>query len=849
MAPYRLWLHAVHDVKEGVLPLRIAEVANAETVSERLAQMIETTNCVGTLDCLKLISTTSLMEVFVTVGGLYALNKSGERCLWLPLPSAAIVHCEHAHLSSLAEFEGAAGLVAYASPVASHAFSWGNMGLNCQTPQPAADADHVWVFVVTSAADSPFSFEPPNLEHTLQLAMEDLSAQGAIRGDVLGLTSSNTHFGEGSFGSVRMLIREDPNRSSDMGDDSPSLHFRRNRRYSESSAEDTFRAIAAKVLTVEVSDENACMETAYLLAAQGHPNVVRFFGLFCLSCGMDQPTYVLMMEAHDGGCLHDRISSDGPLAALDALQNLEGLFQALVHIHGVGIVHKDVKPENILMSTDNRAILVDFGIAAHVTQESRLLVKRGSPGYIAPELFRGIDCGVKADVFSAGVVLYFALSGLNPFTRKDDDATLRANAKAKPRYDRECFQICSRYVMRFLRHLLVANPQRRCTSADAVQTVLLLIETHRVSTGHNESHADDQLVFANASIADAPTVQDMEPEQVVPLEQDSQPDHPTASDRGPSILRQEQLETFSVRLETDGRNDNDVAVSEDVISEAPKTHAHDLSSAGSAVFMHSEPTVVLKDTPNAAQAAKAPAGQSRLELRQADPTEQDSQFVCGASSSSRGSCPLRQEQIEAFSLPGATDKDCSKNAGGSNHESFEAANAHSDCAASLNKYEPETTPSVVRARSPRDLLREYRKKLIAKHGISQPILATEDPRKHDCFDSIALCSPSERSSVQSTRCSSLFNFIRRRSCEEQKGSDQDEPERRGSDQDEPEDGTVISQSGSSIRHQASTAFKAARSAWCMVRTPFKGNRRDVKIAVRSFDSVHSLDTSFTSTDA
>eukprot|EP00928_Gymnodinium_smaydae_P004080 TRINITY_DN11424_c0_g2_i2.p1 TRINITY_DN11424_c0_g2~~TRINITY_DN11424_c0_g2_i2.p1 ORF type:complete len:549 (+),score=49.08 TRINITY_DN11424_c0_g2_i2:109-1647(+) len=484
--------------------------------------------------------------------------------------------------------------------------------------------------------------------------------------------------------------------------------------------------------------------------------------------------------------------------------------------------------------------------------------------------------------------------------------------------------------MRFLRHLLAANPKQRCSSASAVQTVSLLIETHRISRRHSEPPAGDQSVIASASSASAPAAQNMEPGQVVLIEQGSQFGNPRPSDRGPWPLKQEQrepsavpgemdddhrhaaatsrhsdsevanthvddlpdvapaacmqsqpakplalqsmfhtrkevrmekdfqsvcpasssqdswtvrqecLEPFPVQGETAKDHDSNCAATlKHDESEVTNTHVHDLSVAASAASMRSQPMLLPKDTPNAGRGANALASQGSVEPRQAVSREHDFQVAC--------SSPQRQERIEAFSMPGVPDDDRVSDAVDSKHDSFVAANTQGECAESVHIV-PSTSAfehSPSDASDPRVLLREYRRKFNLKHGISQMISAGKETEKNDCFDSIACCSPSERMSAQSTRCSSVFNFVRRSACKEWKNGEQDEPT----------DGTKGSQSGSSFRHQASNALKVGRSALRMVRQPFKGNRSSLNNKPSSFDPDdyfgpdNSFDSYSQSTDA
>eukprot|EP00928_Gymnodinium_smaydae_P074443 TRINITY_DN5749_c0_g2_i1.p1 TRINITY_DN5749_c0_g2~~TRINITY_DN5749_c0_g2_i1.p1 ORF type:complete len:804 (+),score=84.65 TRINITY_DN5749_c0_g2_i1:52-2463(+) len=793
MAPFKLWLHAAHRAEDEISPLRVAEVAKAATVADRIPLLQEAVKSFGSSHCFR---STNTMEVFLTVGGLYALDKRGDRCLWLPLASSTIVQCENT------KFEGAAGLLAYASPVASECFSWGDMRLHHGLANPD-DADHVWVLVVTSAADSSEASSPSTPAHTLQLAMETLAAQGAIRSDVLGLTSLNSQLGEGSYGCVHVLKREVHEQSSDADNIISSLHLCSSHPSLKSGGDAIVRKVAAKVFTREASDEEACVEAGFLHAAQGHPNVVRFFGLHCHSFGVDRPSLVLMMEAHDGGCLNDRITGHGPLAPLTAFKLVQGLLQALVHIHALGIVHRDVKPQNILCTAGDHAILIDFGIAAHITEESKLRIKRGTPGYFAPEYLRKSECGVKADVFSAGVVLYFALSGKQPFLRKDKNETLRANAKAKPSYDRECFQVGGTDLVRFMRHLLVPASRQRCSSSVAVRAVLRLIEAHGETTGRDEPSA--------------------------------------------GASQQASIEPSSVPVEADD-NGNDASASKQCCFEAANTRVDDFSCAGSSFFSDGRPSFASQDILNSARGDSALVFQSTLEPTQEVPMRGESQVGLKAL---RNHLTLhaQQELVAPLLVPGELGDDDDRHAVESTHSGSRAFTKNHDrisaaSAAFMSDDEQESVSKDVQndaqTRGPKNLLRAYRMKFSVKRSISEDTSASVDSHVQPSFESVVSSSPFERSTNQSTRGSSLSGFIRRSSCKERKENENDELA----------DETMVPPSETSSHQRASNGFTLGRSALRMVTNPFRRKMTEVKSMQRNSDcddsSFDAYDGSFDS---
>lgn len=163
-------------------------------------------------------------------------------------------------------------------------------------------------------------------------------------------------------------------------------------------------------------------EVTMLSAVQEHPNILRFCGLFCGTASEEEdnedillnPRWALVMERYSEGDLFDAVIQQR-FSDSQARQTVAGLMQALAHIHERGIVHRDVKPENVLLGSRRKAILSDFGISCRISDTKEMLRQCGSPGYAAPELLSGRPYGAKVDVFSTGCLLFFLLSAQVPF--------------------------------------------------------------------------------------------------------------------------------------------------------------------------------------------------------------------------------------------------------------------------------------------------------------------------------------------------------------------------------------------------------------------------------------------------
>ncbi len=142
----------------------------------------------------------------------------------------------------------------------------------------------------------------------------------------------------------------------------------------------------------------------------------------------------IVMELIDGQSLHEHLDTQGPLPVERAAQLAAGLLAALGAAHQAGIVHRDVKPANVMLARDGKILLTDFGIAVHTTDTTLTTTGMliGSPEYMAPERLRGIDGLPASDLFSLGVTLYHAVEGVSPFRRNTQPAALTAVLLEEP---------------------------------------------------------------------------------------------------------------------------------------------------------------------------------------------------------------------------------------------------------------------------------------------------------------------------------------------------------------------------------------------------------------------------------
>ncbi|MFF0340571.1 serine/threonine-protein kinase [Kribbella sp. NPDC004875] len=156
---------------------------------------------------------------------------------------------------------------------------------------------------------------------------------------------------------------------------------------------------------------------------RAHPNVVGVHDILA-----DRGTAWIVMQLVDGRSLADRLKAGGRLPIPEVRRIAEGLLDALEAAHAAGIVHRDVKPGNVLLGSDGDVQLADFGIAVHLADTTLTAVGTimGSAQYAAPERLRGTDGLPASDLFSVGATLYEAVEGVAPFHRDTVQGTIAA---------------------------------------------------------------------------------------------------------------------------------------------------------------------------------------------------------------------------------------------------------------------------------------------------------------------------------------------------------------------------------------------------------------------------------------
>lgn len=236
-------------------------------------------------------------------------------------------------------------------------------------------------------------------------------------------------------------------------------------------------------------------------AALSHQNIVQIFD-FIRKGG----NAYIVMEYVDGVDLARVLRETGRLPVHLALPVAYQVCLALEHAHRRGLVHRDVKPSNVMISTEGRVKLMDFGIAHKraetLTQPGSFL---GTPAYMSPEQVTGATVGPASDVFSFGIVLYELLSGERPFVEDPSGSVGQKITEGRYVDPRRAVPAMPRGVARVIRTCLATKPDRRYRDATGLRFALEALLSKRDVTGAREAivrYLADRGIFDPRAAAD-----------------------------------------------------------------------------------------------------------------------------------------------------------------------------------------------------------------------------------------------------------------------------------------------------------------------------------------------------------
>src|SRR6201994_736276 len=265
------------------------------------------------------------------------------------------------------------------------------------------------------------------------------------------------------------------------------------------------RDVAVKVLRADLARDPSFYlrfrREAQNAAALNHPAIVAVYDTGEAETAAGPLPYIVM-EYVDGVTLRDIVHTDGPLPPRRAIEIIADACQALNFSHQNGIIHRDVKPANIMISTTNQVKVMDFGIAraiadsSSVTQTAAVI---GTAQYLSPEQASGNPVDARSDVYSLGCVLYEILTGEPPFTGDTPIAVAYQHVREDPIPPSERHQGISADLDAVVLKALAKNPDNRYQTAAEMRADLVRVhngeppEAPKVLTD-----ADRSLMLASA---------------------------------------------------------------------------------------------------------------------------------------------------------------------------------------------------------------------------------------------------------------------------------------------------------------------------------------------------------------
>jgi beta-lactam-binding protein with PASTA domain/tRNA A-37 threonylcarbamoyl transferase component Bud32 len=235
------------------------------------------------------------------------------------------------------------------------------------------------------------------------------------------------------------------------------------------------RRVAVKVLREQLAADADFVQRFYTEAQHAaklsHPNIVNIYDV-----GREGENYFIVMELVDGATLGEMIEKDGALPEPVAIDFAAQICSGLAYAHRQGLLHRDVKPANILITKDDVVKLSDFGIARAVTTQTMTMTApglvMGSVYYLSPEQAQGHELRETSDLYSLGVVLYQMLTGKLPYTGESPvTVALKHVSSPIPSLDAEDVPI-SPALAAIVRKLLQKDPSDRFQSAVEVAKAL-----------------------------------------------------------------------------------------------------------------------------------------------------------------------------------------------------------------------------------------------------------------------------------------------------------------------------------------------------------------------------------------
>jgi hypothetical protein len=254
--------------------------------------------------------------------------------------------------------------------------------------------------------------------------------------------------------------------------------------------------VALKVYKPAVQDQNldSVLREGRLLARVRHPNVVLVHAV-----EQHETEIGLRLELVQGRTLYDEVKQRGSLEYREAVLIGQDLCRAVAAVHQAGLLHRDIKPQNVMRERGGRIVLMDLGIGRDLRTASPPLDLGGTPLYMAPELFAGSPPSVASDIYSLGVTLFYLVTGGVPIPAATRDELEAAQRAGRRRLLRDVRPDLPEAFVQVVERATAADPKTRFASAGVLEQALTRVLSVPPCHAHEQAAKPPRPIWSRPS--------------------------------------------------------------------------------------------------------------------------------------------------------------------------------------------------------------------------------------------------------------------------------------------------------------------------------------------------------------